>query len=107
MGPYATPQDSTGGAKWVYQCQVEGHKEGPSTSWATISAHVGKVHLGVRLVCPLCNKSFFNPDVLRCRRKTHDEIIATSLGKGVSFKIYLVCKSLFLILFVTIISASS
>ena len=61
-----------GGTKQVYQCQVEGCKEGPSTSQATISAHVQKVHLGVRLVCPLCNKTFFNPDVLRCHRKTHD-----------------------------------
>ena len=61
-----------GGTKWVYQCQVEGCKKGPSTSWATISAHVQKVHLGVRLVCPLCNKNFFNTDVLRHHRKTHD-----------------------------------
>ena len=61
-----------GGTKQVYQCQVEGCKEGPSTSWATISAHVQKVHLGVRLVCPLCNKTFFNLDVLRHHRKTHD-----------------------------------
>ena len=29
-----------GGTKQVYQCQVEGCKEGPSTSWATMSAHV-------------------------------------------------------------------
>ena len=29
-----------GGAKQVYQCWVDGCKEGPSTSWATISAHV-------------------------------------------------------------------
>ena len=35
-----------GGTKCVYQCQVEGCKEGPSTSWATISAHIRKVHLG-------------------------------------------------------------
>ena len=61
-----------GGTKQVYQCQVEGCKEGQLTSGATISAHVQKVHLGVRLVCPLCNKTFFNPDVLRCHRKTHD-----------------------------------
>ena len=60
-----------GVAKHVYQCWVEGCKEGPSTSWATISAHVRKVHLGVGLVCPLCNRTFFNPDVLRCHRKTH------------------------------------
>ena len=58
-----------GGTKWVYQCQVEGCKEGPSTSWATICAHVRKVHLGVRLVCPLCSKTFFNPDVLRHHKK--------------------------------------
>ena len=60
-----------GGAKRVYQCQVEGCKEGPSTSWAAICAHVRKVHLGVGLVCPLCSKSFFNPDVFRHHKKTH------------------------------------
>ena len=51
-----------GGAKSIYQCQVEGCKEGLSTSWATISAHVRKVHWGVGLVCPLCNRTFFNLD---------------------------------------------
>ena len=61
-----------GGTKCIYQCQVEGCKEGPSTSWATISAHVRKVHLGVGLVCPPCNRTFFNLDVLRCHRKTHN-----------------------------------
>ena len=60
-----------GGIKWVYKCWVEGCKEGPSTSQATISAHIQKVHLGVRLVCPLCGKTFFNPDVLRCHKKVH------------------------------------
>ena len=57
-----------GGAKCVYQCWVEGYKEGPSTSWAAVCAHVRKVHLGVRLVCSLCGKTFFNPDVLRCHK---------------------------------------
>ena len=60
-----------GGTKRVYQCQVEGCKEGPSTSWAAICAHVRKVHLGVGLVCPLCSKSVFNPDVFRCHKKTY------------------------------------
>ena len=60
-----------GGAKRVYQCQVEGCKEGPSTSWAAICAHVRKVHLGVGLVCPLCSKSFFKQDVFRHHKKTH------------------------------------
>ena len=60
-----------GGIKRVYKCQVEDCKEGPSTSWATICAHIRKVHLGVRLVCPLCGKTFFNPDVLRHHKKTH------------------------------------
>ena len=60
-----------GGTKQVYQCQVEGCKEGPSTSWATICAHVRKVHLGVWLVCSLCSKTFFNLNVLRCHKKTH------------------------------------
>ena len=60
-----------GGVKWVYRCQVEGCKEGPSTSQATISAHVHKVHLGVGLVCPSCSKSFFNLDTFWCYRKSH------------------------------------
>ena len=57
--------------KRVYKCWVEDCKEGPSTSWATICAHIRKAHLGVRLVCPLCGKTFFNPDVLRHHKKTH------------------------------------
>ena len=61
-----------GGTKHVYQCQVEGCKEGLSTSWAAISAHVRKIHLGVGLVWPLCDKTFFNPDMLRHHRKTHN-----------------------------------
>ena len=61
-----------GDAKCVYQCQVEGSKEGPPTSWAAICAHVRKVHLGVRLVCSLCGKTFFNLDVLRHHKKTHN-----------------------------------
>ena len=63
-----------GGTKRVYQCQVEGCKEGPSTSWAAICAHVRKVHLGVGLVCPLCSKSFFNPDIFQASQED------TSLG---------------------------
>ena len=62
-------QIQVGGIKWVYKCQVEDCKEGPSTSWATICAHIRKVHLGVRLVHSLCGKTFFNPDVLRCHKK--------------------------------------
>ena len=60
-----------GGVKRVYRCQVEGCREGPSTSRATICAHICKAHLGVGLVCPLCNKSFFNPDTFRCHKKGH------------------------------------
>ena len=67
--PHETPQNSGWGIKWVYKCQVEDCKEGPSTPWATICAHVRKVHLGVRLVCSLCGKTFFNLDVLRCHKK--------------------------------------
>ena len=63
-----------GGAKRVYQCWVEGCKEGPSTSWAAICAHMRKVHLGVGLVCPLCSKSFFNPDVFRHHKKKNTSI---------------------------------
>ena len=62
-------QIQVGGIKQVYRCWVEGCKEGPSTSWATICAHIRKVHLGVRLVFSLCGKTFFNPDVLRCHKK--------------------------------------
>ena len=47
-----------GGIKRVYRCQVEGCREGPSTSHTTICAHIRRVHLGVGLVFPLCSKSF-------------------------------------------------
>ena len=57
------------GIKLVYKCWVEDCKKGPSTSQATICAHLRKVHLGVRLVCSLCGKTFFNLDVLRCHKK--------------------------------------
>ena len=60
-----------GGIKRVYRCQVEGCREGPSTSHATICTHMCRVHLGVGLACPLCNKSFFNPDTFRCHKKSH------------------------------------
>ena len=42
-----------GGIKRVYRCQVEGCKEGPSTSHATICMHVCKVHLGWAWCVPL------------------------------------------------------
>ena len=64
-------QIQVGGIKQVYKCQVEDCKEGPSTSWTTICAHIRKVYLGVRLVCSICGKTFFNPDVLRHHRKPH------------------------------------
>ena len=60
-----------GGTKRVYQCQVEGCREGPSTSRAAICSHVRRVHLGMGLVCPLCHKSFFNPDAFRHHKKRH------------------------------------
>ena len=60
-----------GGAKRVYQCWVEGCKEGPSTSRAAICSHVRRVHLGMGLVCPLYHKSFFNPDAFRRHKKRH------------------------------------
>ena len=60
-----------GGAKRVYQCQVEGCKECPSTSQAAICAHIQRAHLGMGLVCPLCSRSFFNPDIFRHHKKTH------------------------------------
>ena len=61
-----------GGAKRVYQCRVEGCKEGPSTSRAAICAHIRRVYLGVGLVCLLCSKSFFNPDIFRHHKKKHE-----------------------------------
>ena len=60
-----------GGAKRVYQCWVEGCKEGPSTSHAAICSHIRRVHLGMGLVCPLCHKSFFNLDAFRHHKKRH------------------------------------
>ena len=60
-----------GGIKCVYRCQVEGCREGPSTSCVTICAHMHKVHLGVGLVCPLCNKCFLNLDTFRHHKKGH------------------------------------
>ena len=63
-------QIEVGGTKRVYKCWVEDCKEGPSTSQATICAHIRNIHLGMRLVCPLCGKTFFNPDVLRHHKKT-------------------------------------
>ena len=51
-----------GGAKHVYQCKVEGCKEGPSTSWATISeestpgGEVGVLSLWQNLLQPRCAK---------------------------------------------------
>ena len=60
-----------GGTKRIYKCRVEGCKEGPSTSRATIVAHIRRVHLGVRLTCPLCGKNFFNSDAFRCHKKIH------------------------------------
>ena len=41
-----------------------GCSEGPSTSHATICAHVCMYHLGVRLACPTCTKTFLNLDAL-------------------------------------------
>ena len=63
-----------GGIKRVYRCQVEGCKEGPSTSCTTICAYIQKVHMGVGLVCPLCGKSFFNPDTFQCHKKGHTNL---------------------------------
>ena len=49
-----------GGIQRVYKCQVEGCSEGPSTSCATICAHMYRDHLQVRLVCPSFAKTFLN-----------------------------------------------
>ena len=66
-----TPLPTGGGVKRVYKCWVEGCKEGPLTSHATICAHVCRVHLGVGLMCSSCTKAFFNPDTLRHIKKNH------------------------------------
>ena len=58
-----------GGIKRVYRCWVEGCKEGPSTSHATISMHVHVVQLGVGFMCPSCGKSFFNLDTFQHHKK--------------------------------------
>ena len=60
-----------GDIKQVYRCQVEGCREGPSTSHATICVYVCKVHLGVGLVCPSCSRSFFNLNTFQHHKKSH------------------------------------
>ena len=47
-----------GGIKQLYQCLVEGCKEGPLTSHATICTHVCKVHLGWGWCVPLAADPF-------------------------------------------------
>ena len=54
--------------KGAYKCQIEGYTEGPSSSHAAICAHIHRQHLGVRLACPSCNKTFFNLVTLRCHK---------------------------------------
>ena len=60
-----------GGTNQVYQSRVEDCKEHPSTSQSAICAHIRRAHLGVGLVYPLCSRSFFNPDIFRHHKKTH------------------------------------
>ena len=60
-----------GSLKRIYKCQVEGCSEEPSTSLATICAHVHRDHLKVMLACPSCTKTFLNSDALRHHRKIH------------------------------------
>ena len=64
-----TPLPTVGGIKRVYKCQVEGCSKGQSTSWATICAHVCRDHLGVRLACPSCARTFLNLDALMHHKK--------------------------------------
>ena len=75
--PHDTPSPTAGGIKRVYKCQVEGCSEGPSTSHATICVHVHRDHLGVRLACPSCTKTFLNSDALRCHKKSKWLVILT------------------------------
>ena len=58
-----------GGTKRVYQC-------------------IRRVHLGMGLVCPLCGRSFFNPDIFRSHKKTHQWnfiFITWSWGREIKF----------------------
>ena len=49
----------------VYWCQAKGCPEGPSSSHATICAHVCCTHLGTKLLCPFCPIPLFNSDALK------------------------------------------
>ena len=60
-----------GDTNWVYHCQVEGCPEGPSSSHATICTHVHHIHLGTKLLCPLCPITFFNTDTLKWMASKH------------------------------------
>ena len=71
LHPPGTPLTYSWGIKRVYKCQVEGCSEGPSTSHAAICAHMCWDHLGVRLACPSCTKTFLNLDALRHHKKVH------------------------------------
>ena len=53
--------------------RVERCSEGPSTSHATICVHMCMHHLGLRLACPSCAKTFLNLDALRHHRKIHND----------------------------------
>ena len=44
---------------------------GQSTSCVTMCAHVCRDHLGVRVACPSCAKTFLNSDDLRHHKKIH------------------------------------
>ena len=64
--PHDTPSSATGDIKRVLQVPGEGLPWGAiQLPHAKICVHVCRDYLGVELACPSCNKTFFNPDVLR------------------------------------------
>ena len=60
-----------GGIKWVYWCQVEGCKEGPSTSHATICAHMYARCTWGGVGVPLLQQIFFQPRHFLAPQESH------------------------------------
>ena len=55
---------NVGDTKWVYHSHMEECPEGPSTSQAAICSHMCQAHMGIKLPCPSCPRTFFNIDTL-------------------------------------------
>ena len=47
-----------GNTKWFYCCWVKGCPGGPSISHAAICSHMCQAHLGTKLSCPFCPRTF-------------------------------------------------